>query len=1118
MRPRRRGGKGSMGTKLLVEHLEGRALLAVNLISSFTGMNQLAASGPNTGAGFVTIYSPPDTTGAAGPTSYVEGSNQAVAIFTPKATGTTSVIDSADDFWFTQGGLTKVTPLPSGTNVALDNLSDITVIWDDLAQRFIIGDQDVNGSNSRFEVAVSKSASPATLTAADWNFYQVNTSEANRSADYPGNLGYNHDALVFTLNQNGTGGGVQVTTIAMSDLVAGNPITPHQTDISGFSIRPTVMHDSVAGDPMWLLESTAGNGNSVNVIRMDSVLSASPTFTTTSLSVNSYLGVVQPLQPDGTGLAPSSGNGALWTHILKAAEDKNSTVACDQVSVSATEDDARWYRIDVSGATPTLADQGNVSAGDKNYVVFPSIDINSRGDIGMTYLQSGTGTGQFMSMYITGRSAGDAAGTMQTPVLVASGVTNNTDGREGDLSGTSVDSTPLTVNAPSDQTAQEGTSQSFSLGSFTDSEGNFWAANEFAATGGSWGTGIGQFSLGTPGPWSVEVDWGDGTGHSTFSAATPGSLGTLNHTYGEEGPYTVTVKVTDPADGDSASKTYAVSVTDPAVQAAGVPVSAVEGSSFTGTTLAMFTDPAGAEPNPSDPTGGSGSHYKVDSIDWGDGTPLDTSSGALSFSGSPGSKTDPFTVSGSHTYGEEGTFTITAIIDHEGEKTTVTATAQVSDPAVMATGVPVFAVACTPLTGLELATFIDPGGAEPNPSDPSGTLNNHYKVVSIDWGVATPIDTTTGAITFSGSPGSKTDSFIVSGNHTFATEGTFTINVTLDHEGQKTTVTTTAVVKDKIGLLLLDPTGSASLMVTGNGAVTVNGDCGAVVVNSTASKAAFVTGNGVVSAGDFDVTGGVTTSGNAVVPSPVDHEAPTPDPLGLGLPLPLPPAPVGNTATMLHPGTYVGGLHISGKGAVTLLPGVYVMQGGGFSVTGQGSVSGTGVVIINVPGGPSGSISASGQAVVTLSAPTSGPFQGVAVLQVSNVAASFSGQANVTIAGVFYAPKAPVSITGNAVVTINPGAGTLTLPPIFGAMIAFDLQVSGNGLLTINPDDPPAAHMAAGGGGAASAWATAPVGGGNFINPTAQTDLEAMNNVAMGLMSTPDLIGVSTVGPKKKTS
>jgi hypothetical protein len=983
LRPLRRPTKGLLGIDHLVDRLERRTLLTVTLLSNYTGMNQLAASGPNTGVGLVTIYSPPDTTGAAGPTSYVETANQGIAIYTPKATGTTSVIDSADDFWFTQGGLTKVTPLPSGTNVALDHLSDITVVWDDLAQRFIIGDQDVNGSNSRCEIAVSKSASPATLTAADWYFYQVNTSETNRTADYPGNFGYNHDAFVFTLNQNGSSSAVQVTSIAISDLIAGKPITPHQTDISGFSIRPTVMHDSVAGDPMWLIESTAGNGNTIKVIRMDNDLSATPTFTTTTLNVNAYLGVVQPLQPNGTGLAPSSGNGALWTHILKAAESNNSIVACDQVSVSGTEADARWYRIDVSGATPTLADQGNVSAGNNTYVVFPAIDINSRGDIGMTYLQSGTGTGQFMSMYITGRNSGDAAGTMQTPVLVQAGAVNSTDGREGDLSGISVDSTPLTATAPANQTTVEGASTVFNLGSFTDSESNFWAANEFAATGGSWGTAIGQFSLHTKGPWSVDVDWGDGGLHDTFSVTTVGALGTRSHTYGEEGTKTVTVKVRDTADGHSDSKTFLVDVSDPAVvQASAVPVSAVEGTGFSGTAFATFTDPGGAEPNPSDPINGIASHYKVDSIDWGDSTPLDTTTGAIDFSGSQGSTTDPFSVSGSHTYGEEGTYTITAVIDHEGVLTKVTSTATVSDPAVLATGVPVFAVACKQLSGVKIATFTDPGGAEPNPSDPTDGIPSHYKVDSIDWGDSTPLDTTTGAISFSGSQGSTTDPFTVSGSHTYATEGTFTITAIIDHEGVLTTVMSTATVKDKLGLLLLDPTGSQSLKVTGNGDVAVKGDCGAVVVDSNdATKAAFVTGNGVVTAGDFDVTGGVFTAGNAAVPSPTDHEAPTPDPLGLALPSPLPPAPVGNTATLLHPGTYVGGLQFSGKSAVTLLPGVYVMEGGGFSVSGQTSVTGSGVVIINIPGGSSDTISVSGKGVVSLSAPTSGPFQGVALFQ-----------------------------------------------------------------------------------------------------------------------------------------
>ena len=385
----------------------------------------------------------------------------------------------------------------------------------------------------------------------------------------------------------------------------------------------------------------------------------------------------------------------------------------------------------------------------------------------------------------------------------------------------------------------------------------------------------------------------------------------------------------------------------------------------------------------------------------------------------------------------------------------------VSDPKVVATGVPVFAVERKPLP-VTLATFTDPGGAEPNPSDPTDSVASHYKVDSIDWGDGSPLDTATGAISYSGTPGSKTDSFTVSGSHTYATEGTFTTTAIIDHEGVLTKVTSTATVKDKLGLLLLDPTGSQSLMVTGNGDVAVKGDCGAVVVDSNnATKAAFVTGNGVVTAGDFDVAGGVFTAGNAVVPSPVDHEAPTTDPLGLGLPSPPSPAfsavHVSGGTLALSPGTYVGGISVTGKGSVTLAPGVYFLEGGGFSVTGQGSVSGSGVIIINAPGGPSDTISVSGQGVVSLSAPTSGPFQGVALFQdpASSSPVSFSGQANVTITGVVYTPAAQVSITGKALVTINPGAGTATLPPIAAAMIAYDLKVDGNGVLTINADDPP---------------------------------------------------------------
>jgi hypothetical protein len=747
----RRKRKTRLDLRAELEPLEIRTLLSVSLLSSYTGMNQLAAAGPNPKPGLVTIYSPPDTTGAAGPTSYLETANQGISIYTPKATGTTVVTDSMHDFLFTQGGLAQVPPFSAST----DNFSDVTSIWDELAQRFIVGVQDVSGSTSNFDIAVSKSASPATLTTADWYFYQVNTGEANRSADYPGNLGYNNDAFVFTLNENSTASGtssvVQVTSLKISDLIAGNPITPYQSDFNGFSLRPTVMHDSKAGDPMWLLESTAGNGNTINVIKETNELSNSPTFTTTTLNVNAYLGAVQPLQPDGTGLAPASGNGALWTHILKAAEYNNTIVASDQVSVSSTEDDARWYSVDVSSGTPTLKDQGNVSAGNNTYVVFPSIDINSQGDIGMEYSQSGTGTGQFMSMYVTGRNPGDAAGTMQTPVLVKAGVVNNTDGREGDLSGISVDSTPLAATAPTNQSAVEGASQTLNLGSFTDSEGNFWGANEWAATGGSWGTEIGQFSLGGKGPWSVDVNWGDGTSNTTFTTANVGTLGTKDHTFGEEGTYTVTVKVTDTVDNSSDSKTYTVNVSDPAVVATGVAINPAEGTDSGTVAVATFTDPGGAEPNPSDPTG---THYTA-TIDWGDGTAPTT--GAIS--GPDGSGT--FTVSGNHTYGEEGTYTVTTSITHEALPDVIaSSSATVSDPAVLPTGGFTFNAAEGTTSAVQtVATFTDPGGAEPNASDPAGTIDSHYSAL-IDWGDGT---TSAGTLSFAGG------TYTVQGSHKYAT-------------------------------------------------------------------------------------------------------------------------------------------------------------------------------------------------------------------------------------------------------------------------------------------------------------------------------------------------------------
>ena len=74
-----------------------------------------------------------------------------------------------------------------------------------------------------------------------------------------------------------------------------------------------------------------------------------------------YSGVVSPLNPNGTAITNN-----IDSRIMKAAEANNTIVATHAVSVSSTQDVAQWYAIDVSSGTPTLCQQGRVSAGQQH--------------------------------------------------------------------------------------------------------------------------------------------------------------------------------------------------------------------------------------------------------------------------------------------------------------------------------------------------------------------------------------------------------------------------------------------------------------------------------------------------------------------------------------------------------------------------------------------------------------------------------------------------------------------------------------------------------------------------------------------------------------------------------
>jgi hypothetical protein len=740
----------------------------------------------------------------------------------------------------------------------------------------------------------------------------------------------------------------------------------------------------------------------------------------------------------------------------------------------------------------------------------------------------------------------------------------------------------LITAAPNNQTSVEGASHLFNLGLLSDSG---------------------------PGPWSVTVHWGDST-TTTFSQTTQGTITPQSHIYAEEGSsYAASVTVTDTTTGLSSTANFTNSVTDPAVVAHGVAVSATEGLAFTNVTTATFTDPAGPEPVTNYPTtigwgDGSSSTGTVTNVKVGyqfdittfyqfggsaiggvaspdtgfftvanDGTstftgtiaesgtangnsvvisgsftgtlapgqsvtfaagpgtglPTDSSNnggyngtngirisltgtvaqggfseavslavfdkdihsgvprdvhaapsaetGAPLFSDSyvlqggdptggdtqddfetsqaPGhfsfTEQDQFTVTGSHTYGEEGPYTVTTTIGHTTPPTVATSTATVADPAVLqGPAVAITAKEAIAFTNKAVAQFTDPGGAEPNPSDPTPGISNHYSVVSIDWGDGSPLDTTSGSISYSGAPGSKTAPFTVSGSHTYAEEGTHTVTIIISHEGVRTTLTSTATIRDNYGLLVLDPTDPQALKIDGNGSVTVN-HSGAVVVDSSDPSAIFLSGHAALQAAETDVTGGLVTHGPVTFSGELNHEAATPDPLGLGLP-PMPSPHItgvhlSSGTVALLPGTYDGGITVDGTAIVTLAPGIYYMNGGGFSVSGQGSVTGTHVLIVNAPLGPSDSISLSGQAVVSLSPPTGS--NSVTILQTAANPISVTGQASLTMTGILYAPAALLKIDGNGAATVSTDT-----PSTGGEVIVFEAMVTGNGDLVINADPP----------------------------------------------------------------
>jgi len=233
---------------------------------------------------------------------------------------------------------------------------------------------------------------------------------------------------------------------------------------------------------------------------------------------------------------------------------------------------------------------------------------------------------------------------------------------------------------------------------------------------------------------------------------------------------------------------------------------------------------------------------------------------------------------------------------------------------------------------------------------------------------------------------------------------------------------------------IMDPSDPDALYM--NGTTELSSSCGVYVDSSNADALSGV-GGATLKASEIDIVGGYSWHGTIVPDPPTTGVSPRPDPAAYlampstsGMTIQSASLDTINKNTTLEPGIYIGGIYVK-KAVVTLAAGTYVIEGGGVSTQNANStIQGSGVTIYNTCSTPgscgSGSnyapFSLSGNSNITLTAPTSGTYTGILIMEDRSIPAgtysdSFGGGSSAAYTGVIYSPKSNVTMYGNSSLT-----------------------------------------------------------------------------------------------------
>ncbi|RAK60710.1 hypothetical protein DJ021_13275 [Phenylobacterium hankyongense] len=256
-------------------------------------------------------------------------------------------------------------------------------------------------------------------------------------------------------------------------------------------------------------------------------------------------------------------------------------------------------------------------------------------------------------------------------------------------------------------------------------------------------------------------------------------------------------------------------------------------------------------------------------------------------------------------------------------------------------------------------------------------------------------------------------------------------------------------------VVALNSTASASALETGSTDVKLVG-C-SLYANSTSSTALQLKGAATITADSVGLVGGYSLSNNAALNTTNGvhtGQAAIADPYK-DVPLPaysgcdftggsLPSGVYSNTGG--RPLVFCNGLSISSGATVTLNPGTYIIDRGDLTVNGGATLKGQGVTLVftSSTGSNYSTLHINGNATIDLSAPTSGPTQGMALYQdrrapggVENV---FNGGSTQRIQGAIYFPSQKVTFSG----------GSSTTTPGCTQLLASEVAFKGNASLGIN--------------------------------------------------------------------